>query len=95
MVTAGRSAMLRRTHPPMPPLPGRTSRRDVRPSAYRAWSPATDPVNAAANRPRASGTSFAPIATADAVISNGSLGTTGNGPSSATSSASAGSIHAL
>jgi hypothetical protein len=95
MVTAVRCSMLRCTHAAMPPLPGRASLRDVRPSAYSRWSPATDPVNAAANSPSAIGTSCAPIATADAVISNGSLGTTGNGPSSATSSANAGSTHPL
>jgi hypothetical protein len=95
IVTAGRRAMLRCTQPAMPPPPGMTRRRDVRPSAKSRWSPATDPPNAAASSPSAIGTSCAPIATADAVISNGSLGTTGNGPSNATSSANAGSSHAL
>jgi hypothetical protein len=95
IVTAGLRTMLRRTQPAMPPLPGRTREREVRPSAKSRWSPATEPANATTNSPSAIGTSCAPIATADAVISNGSLGTTGNGPSTATSSASTGSSHAL
>jgi hypothetical protein len=95
IVTEGRSAMLRCTQPAIPPLPGPAMRRDVRPSAKSRWSPATDPANAAASSPSAIGTSWAPIATADAVISKGSLGNTGNGPSSATSSAMTGSSHTL
>jgi hypothetical protein len=95
IVTAGRPTMLPCTQPAMPPVPGRASRRDVRPKRKSRWSPATDPANAAANSPSAIGTSCAPIATADAVMSNGSLGSTGNGPSSVTSSANTGSTQTL